>query len=393
MDILKLVDTQKIIGWRRHLHMHPEVSFKEFETTEYIAQQIAKYPGVEVFRPAKTGLVAVLKGGKPGKTIGLRADIDALPITEEVDLPFASKNPGVMHACGHDCHTAMLLGALDVLHRQKDELKGTVKFIFQHAEEHPPGGALEIVNSGLLDDVEAFYGSHVFVDAPPGEVRAAVGPVTANADVFAINIQGVGTHAALPEKGIDTLLVGTEIVRALHTIIARNVSAFDNAVLTIGTFKAGNAHNIIPDTAEILGTVRTTTQEVREAIVKRINDIVNGICAAYGATAEIDYTYGYDAVNNHGGLCDYFAHIVTAALPHVTIEKLEPMMGGEDFSAYSKIAPALFATIGVGPKEGEFFQAHHPKFCVDEDGLPIGTAIYAAFALHAEQIGSFEKAN
>jgi amidohydrolase len=391
MDIYKLVDKQKILDWRRHLHMYPELSFKEFETTEYLVKQIAEYPGIEVFRPAETGLIAVLKGGKPGKTIGLRAEIDALPITEEVDLPFKSKNPGVMHACGHDCHTAMLLGALDLLHSQKDQLAGTVKFIFQHAEEYPPGGAVDLAASGLLDDVEAFYGSHVFIDAPAGTVKAAVGPVTANADVFSISIQGKGTHAAIPEKGIDSLLIGTEIVQALHTVVSRNVSAFDNAVLTVGYFKAGNTHNIVPDTAEIMGTVRTTTPEVRKTMVKRIEDIVSGIGTAYGAVCKLDYTYGYDAVDNHEGMCDYFKHIVTNALPDVNIIKMKPLMGGEDFSAYGKIAPAFFAGIGAGPASGEYFQGHHPKFCVDEAVLPIGTAIYAAFALHAQEIDKFCK--
>jgi len=389
MDILKLVNTQKVLDWRRHIHMHPELSFKEFKTTEYLVQQIEQYPGIEIIRPAKTGLIAILKGGLPGKTIGLRADIDALPITEEVDLPFKSKNPGVMHACGHDCHAAMLLGALDILHGQKDSLKGTVKFIFQHAEEYPPGGAVDMVASGVLDDVEAFYGCHIFMDAPAGTLLAASGPMSANADIFSISIQGKGTHAAIPQKGIDSLLVGSSMVQALHHVVSRNVSAFDNAVLTIGSFHAGNAHNIVPDTAEIQGTVRTNTPDVRKDIVKRINEVVNGICAAYGATCELTYTYGYDAVDNHPGLYDYVKHIAASALPDMAIDKMKPMMGGEDFSAFGKIAPAFFAGIGAGPAEGDYFQGHHPKFCVDEAALPYGTAMYAAFALHAEQIGKF----
>jgi len=389
MDILKMVNTQKVLDWRRHIHMHPELSFNEFETTEYLVQQIEQYPGIEIIRPAKTGLIAILKGGLPGKTIGLRADIDALPITEEVDLPFKSKNPGVMHACGHDCHAAMLLGALDILHGQKDNLKGTVKFIFQHAEEYPPGGAVDMVASGVLDDVEAFYGCHIFMDAPAGTLLAASGPMSANADIFSISIQGKGTHAAIPQKGIDSLLVGSSMVQALHHVVSRNVSAFDSAVLTIGSFHAGNAHNIVPDTAEIQGTVRTNTPEVRKDIVKRINEVINGICAAYGATCELTYTYGYDAVDNHPGLCDYVKHVATSALPGITIDKMKPMMGGEDFSAFGKIAPAFFAGIGAGPAEGDYFQGHHPKFCVDEAALPYGTAMYAAFALHAEQIGKF----
>ncbi|MCL2573772.1 MAG: amidohydrolase [Defluviitaleaceae bacterium] len=382
MDILKLINVQKVIDWRRHLHMYPEVSFKEFETTKYLVEQISKYDGIEILRPAETGIIAVLKGGKPGKTIGLRADIDALPIAEEADVEFKSKNDGVMHACGHDCHAAMLLGALDALHGIKDQLEGTVKFIFQHAEEHPPGGAITLVESGILDDVDAFYGCHVFMDAPAGVVKVSAGPVSANADVFVIDIKGKGTHAAIPEKGIDTLLIGTEIVQALHHIVSRNVSAFENAVLTIGAFNAGHAHNIVPDTARILGTVRTNTPEVREIMVQRINDILKGICAAYGASYELDYTYGYDAVDNDEVLCNYFKDLIIKVLPDVTIDKMKPMMGGEDFSAFSKIAPAFFASIGAGPYSGDYFEGHHPKFCVNEDALPIGAALYAAFAMH-----------
>ena len=382
MDILKMINTQKVVDWRRHLHAHPEVSFKEFETTEYLVQQLAQYPEIEIIRPAATGLLAILKGGKPGKTIGLRADIDALPITEEADVPFASKNPGAMHACGHDCHTAMLLGAVDALYGMKDELCGTVKFIFQHAEEYPPGGAVDFVKSGLLNDVDAFYGSHVFVDAPAGVIKAATGPVSANADIFKITLQGKGSHAARPEKGIDTLLIGTEIVQALHFIVSRNVSAFDNAVVTIGAFNAGHAHNIIPDTAEILGTVRTVNQETRETIKKRIEDTINGICTAYGASGKLDYTYGYDAVVNDAGLNDFIKGIAAKVLPDAEIAEMKPMMGGEDFSAYGAIAPAFFAGIGAKPMDGEHFEGHHPKFRVDEASLPIGTAMYVAFVLH-----------
>ena len=386
MDILKMINTQKVVEWRRHLHAHPEVSFKEFETTEYLVQQLAQYPEIEIIRPAATGLLAVLKGGKPGKTIGLRADIDALPITEEADVSFKSKNPGVMHACGHDCHTAMLLGAIDVLYGMRDELCGTVKFIFQHAEEHPPGGAVDFVKSGILDDIEAFYGSHVFVDSPAGVIKIATGPISANADTFKITLQGKGSHAAKPEKGIDTLLIGTEIVQALHFIVSRNVSAFDNAVVTIGAFNTGHAHNIIPDTAEILGTVRTTNQETRETIKKRIEDTINGICTAYGAKGNLDYTYGYDAVVNDAGLYSFVKDIAVKVLPDIEIAEMKPMMGGEDFSAYSAIAPAFFATIGAGPTDGEYFEGHHPKFRVDEAALPIGTAMYVAFVLHTSQV-------
>jgi len=276
----------------------------------------------------------------------------------------------------------MLLGAIDVLYGIRSNLCGTVKFIFQHAEELPPGGAVDIVKSGILNDVDAFYGSHIFVDAPAGVIKAAAGPVSANADIFKITLQGKGSHAARPEKGVDTLLIGAEVVQALNFIVSRNVSAFDNAVVTIGAFNAGHAHNIIPDTAEILGTVRTTNPETRQTIKKRIEDALNGICAAYGATSQLDYICGYNAVINDVGLYDFVKSIATKALPNVKVIQMQPMMGGEDFSAYSTIAPAFFAGIGAGPTDGEYFEGHHPKFRVDEAALPIGTAMYVAFALH-----------
>jgi amidohydrolase len=248
--------------------------------------------------------VAVLKGGKPGKTVGLRADFDALPVTEEADVAFKSKVPGVSHACGHDCHAAMLLGALDALYQVKDELHGTIKFIFQHGEEAVPGGALEIVKSGVLDDVQAFYASHVFPDALPGVVKCSPGTMTANTDFFRITIVGKGTHGAQPEKGIDSLLVGTEVVQAINFIVSRSVSAFENAVITVGSFHAGTAPNIVPHTAEIKGTVRTMDPKVRDFIEQKISDSANGICSAYGAKCTFHYERGYASVINDEALCE-----------------------------------------------------------------------------------------
>ena len=384
MDIKKTIDTTKLVTWRRHLHMYPETSFQEHESTKYIISQLEQYPGIEILRPTPTGVVAVLKGGLPGKTIGLRADFDALPITEEADVEFKSRNPGAMHACGHDCHAAMLLGAVDVLYKQKDKLTGTVKFIFQHAEELPPGGAIELVKSGVLDDVDAFYGSHVNADLPVGTIKSAAGPVYANTDRFEIIIQGKGCHAARPDKGIDTLLVGLEVVQSLNYIISRNVPSAEPAVLTVGAFNAGTVANIVPDTASIKGTVRTYNAEVRDLIVGRLHDLTNGICKAYGAACTIDFVQGYAAVINDEGLCERFNRLAKETLPDIEIVKMTPVMGGEDFSAYSKIAPSFFAGVGARLEEGEVFPGHHPKYKISEACLPIGCALYVAFALGAE---------
>jgi amidohydrolase len=383
MNLSETIDIQKIINWRRHMHMYPEISFKEYETAKYIAGEIAKYPDVEILHPAGNSVIGVLKGGKSGKTVGLRADFDALPITEEADVDFKSRNPGVAHVCGHDCHAAMLLGALDAMYKIRDELSGTVKFIFQHAEEQVPGGAQEITRSGALNDVQAFYASHVFPDAPAGTIKVSPGCITANTDSFHIKIFGTGAHGAMPEKGIDSLLIGTEIVQALNFIISRCVSAFDNAVLTIGSFHAGAAPNIVPDTAEISGTVRSLKPDVRDLIEQNIKDMANAICTAYGALCETEYERGDVSVVNDEKLWEIFKKSVAEMLPDINITEMRPMMGGEDFSAYQAIAPSLFVSIGAGPKSGERYVNHHPKFLVDEEALPIGTALYIAFATGA----------
>ena len=383
MDIKNRIDAQKIVKWRRHFHMYPELSFKEFETAKYIVAELSKYPEIEILRPAKNSVVAVLKGKKPGKTIGLRADIDALPITEEADVEFKSKNPGVMHACGHDFHAAMLLGAVDVLYQLKDEISGCVKFIFQHAEELVPGGAVDIVASGVLDDVEMFYGSHVFPSAPVGMVRAAIGPIYANADTFYITIKGKGAHGARPEASVDSLLVGLEVAQSLNYIVSRNVAAKERAVVTVGAFNAGSAPNIIPDSAQIMGTTRSYSQQTRDLLEERVKALTKNICAAYGAECIIDFKRGYSAVVNDEKCYFLFKDVLAQTLPEVSFEEMVPIMGGEDFSAYGAIAPSIFVSVGAGPKTGAYYENHNPRLVLDEDALFIGTALYAAFAVKA----------
>ena len=382
MEFLNSAVNEKVINWRRFMHKYPEISFKEEKTAAYIAGEIAKYEGVEIFKPAGNSIVAVLTGGKPGKVVALRADFDALPIVEEADVPFKSENVGVMHACGHDCHAAMLLGALDVLHGRRDELPGRVVFIFQHAEELLPGGAQEIVKSGILGQfgIEAFFAVHVFPDAPVGTVKISPGNMMANTDAFKINIQGRGAHGAMPETGIDTLLIGTEVVQALNFITSRYVAAFDNAVLSIGKFSAGTAPNIIPDTAVIEGTVRSMKPKTRDMIENRVKEMAKNICAAYGGTCSVDYLRGYTSVYNDDRLCREFKEVIAKTLPELNMVDMLPLMGGEDFSAYQAIAPTLFLSLGAMPASGEWYINHHPKFELNEDVLPVGTALYAVFA-------------
>ena len=284
MNIIDLIDTQKVLEWRCHMHKYPEVSFNERETSSYIVKEIeVNYPEVRVLRwdagdvESKTpnyGIVAVLEGGKPGRAVAMRADFDALPMKEETDLEFKSVYENVAHTCGHDCHAAMLLGAMDALYKMRHDIEGTILFVFQHAEEYLPGGAQAIVDTGVFKDfdVKAFYGSHVFPDAPVGCIKFAPGNVTANTDSFDIEIQGKGGHGSMPEMSIDSLLIGTEVVQALNFIVSRYISAFDKAVITVGKFNAGTAANIIPDKAELSATVRSMAPDVRDLIEKSTRD-------------------------------------------------------------------------------------------------------------------------
>ena len=395
MNIMELIDIEKITKWRRHLHKFPEVSFNERETSKYIAAEIAaNFPDVQILRWGDQnvadklpnyGLVGVLKGGKPGKTLALRADFDALPMNEETDLEFKSVYEGAAHTCGHDCHAAMLLGAMDVLYKIRAELAGTILFVFQHAEEYVPGGAQAIIDTGVFNDfnVQAFYASHVFPNTPVNTIKFSPGSATANTDSFKIEIQGKGGHGSMPEKCIDSVVIGTEVVQALNFIVSRYISAFDPAVVTVGKFSAGTTFNIIPDTAEILGTVRSMKPEVRDLIEQKIHELATDICKAYDATCNVTYKRGYASVVSDADLCTLFNNIVAETLPGIKVVDADPLMVGEDFSAYQAIAPTLFVSLGAMPKCGEYYINHHPKFMVNEDVLPLGTALYVAFATKA----------
>ncbi|OTN87838.1 hypothetical protein A5819_000286 [Enterococcus sp. 7E2_DIV0204] len=371
-----------MVKWRRHLHQHPELSFHEVETAKYIKKVLADFPNLEVSSLTENSVIAILKGSKPGKTIALRADIDALPIVEEADVDFPSENPGVMHACGHDTHTAMLLGAIKTLTGMQDKIAGTVKFIFQPAEEEPPGGAKLLVEAGVMDDVDQVFGLHIAPNIPVGMVGTRKGPASAASDVFTLKIQGKGSHGSTPDLSVDPIMIGVEIITNLNNIVSRNVSPFDNAVISIGEFNAGKTANVIPDTAKIQGTVRTNNKEVRAFIQKRIEGIIDGICKMYDATYDLDYLLGYSEVNNDSDATD----IVMAAAEKVVgkermFEALK-MMGGEDFSAYTDVRPGSFFILGGGTAaEGCGYMNHHPKFKIMEECFPVGAGMHTQIIL------------
>lgn len=378
MDWVEQLPVEKISEWRRHLHRNPELSFKEFETSQFIYDTLSTFPNLELTRPTPTSVVATLVGtAGEGKTIALRADMDALPIQEESDVDFKSVNDGVMHACGHDTHVAMLLGAASVLSGMKDKIAGTVKFIFQHAEELVPGGAQELVDVGVLKDVDEIYGIHIFPTMKAGSIGiVTTGYATTAADGFYLKIQGRGSHASTPELAIDPIVVGSEIVLALQTIVSRNVKASDMAVLSVGEFHSGQAPNIIADTAQLSCSIRTISEEARDLMEKRVKEIIEHITASYGATYELNYIRGYAALYNTPEL----AHKAIASAKKVLDEDLvyeaKMLMGSEDFAAYTKVVPGCFMFLGGGTEEdGCGYFNHHPKFKIVEDSMFNGTKV------------------
>ena len=374
---IEQIPTEKIVEWRRFLHQNPELSFKEFKTSQFIYDTLSTFPNLEITRPTETSVVATLVGGAgEGKTIALRGDIDALPVTEEADVEFKSTEEGIMHACGHDTHTAMLLGAAHILSNMKDELAGTVKFIFQHAEEQPPGGAQEIVDAGVLEGVDEIYGLHIMPNLEVGSIGVTSGFATTAADGFFLKIQGRGSHGAMPEDSIDPIVVGSEIVMALQTVVSRNVKPSEMAVVSIGEFHSGQAPNIIADTAKLSCTIRTTNEDVRQLIEKRVKSIIEHVTASHGATYELDYVHGCSAVYNTPELAEKARAAAQKVLGEEFVYDAPMLMGSEDFSAYTNVTKGCFLWLGGGKAEqGCGYMNHHPKFKIIEDALISGTKV------------------
>jgi amidohydrolase len=370
--------TDQVVAWRRHLHRHPEPSYEEHETARFIASTLDAIGGLEVRRPSPTSVVARLRTGRPGRTLAIRADIDALPIHEDSGVEFASERDGVMHACGHDGHTAMLLGAAAELTLRAGELSGEVRFLFQPAEERPPGGARELVAAGALDGVDLVTGCHLWTPLPCGQVAAWDGPAMAAADFFALAITGEGGHAGLPHTAVDTVAVGAQVVTNLQHVVARRTDPLQGAVLSVGTFHAGDAANVLPGRAELTGTVRTFDPAVRERMPQLLEEVVRGVTAAHGAGYELHYTLGYAPVVNDPGV----TALVRGALGEVT--DMAPLTGGDDFSALQAEVPGCYFFVGAGSEEaGATYPHHHPRFRIDERALAIGTRAHVRTALRA----------
>lgn len=375
-----------VIADRRHLHEHPELGFEEVETSRFVAERLGSL-GVEDVQTgiAKTGVTGLIRGGRgPGKTVLLRADMDALPILEENDVPYVSRHAGVMHACGHDGHTAVLLGVARLLMDRRDSFAGTVKLLFQPAEELPPGGAKPMIGAGVLENphVDAVFGLHVDQSAPVGQISLAPGPAMAAADRFNIVIKGKGGHGAKPEIAVDPIAIGSQIVVALQTLVSREVDPITAAVVSVCAFQSGSAFNVIPDTAELRGTVRTFTAENREFLSKRIPELVKGIATAMRAEAEVDYTFGYPATVNDEAMTELVREAVGEIVGAENVITAAPRMGAEDFSYFLQERPGAFYFVGSNNEErGLTWGHHHPRFDIDEAVLGVGVETLAQTAL------------
>lgn len=375
---VKDIPVEKVIEWRRHIHQNPELSFQEKATSAYVDSILTSFGNIEVLRPTPTSVVGILRGGKTGSTVAFRADMDALPVTEETGLPFASAIDGVMHACGHDLHTAMLLGTAATLSSMQSQVKGTVYFIFQHAEEQIPGGSQPIIDSGVLNDVKAFFGMHVFPYKEAGAIGVLpVGAASTNADAFYLTIQGRGSHGSTPNLSIDPVVTGAEIVTALQTIVSRNVPPGEMAVISVGKFQSGTVSNVIPDKAQLDGTVRSITESTRQLLAERIKAIIDNIAKANGATYTLDYQTGYPAIENDRDLTDVARASAIDILGNEKVFDASRMTASEDFAKYREIAPICFLTLGTGPG----YMNHHPKFSPDESSMISGIKVQVQVVL------------
>ena len=375
-----------VVADRRHFHENPELAFEEVKTAAYVAERLQQL-GVEDIKTGvgKTGVTGLIRGEKgDGKVVMLRADMDALPILEEVDAEYKSKVDGVMHACGHDAHTAMLLGVARILMQHKANFKGTVKVLFQPAEEVPPGGAQAMIKDGALEDprVDAAFGLHVASDMPAGQIGWRSGPGSAGSDRFRAVIKGKGGHAARPQSSTDPVVIAAQIIIALQSLVSRETDPMDSVVLSTTAVLAGEAFNVIPDTAELRGTVRTIDPDSRERMEKRVQEVIKGIAQTLGAETEITYIKGYPSLQNDEAMADIVRRAAIEVVGEDQVIESGLGLGGEDFSYFSLEVPSCFFRCGTRNEERDIVWGHHhPKFDVEEEGFVNGMATMANAAI------------
>lgn len=362
----------EMVGIRRHLHEYPELSFEEVETPSYIATFHRELGHVVREGVGGRGVVAILRGGKPGKTVALRADFDALAIQEENDVPYKSKIAGKMHACGHDGHTATLLGLAKALNAMRDQIEGNVVFIHQHAEEVAPGGAKPMIEDGCLEGVDVIFGTHLWAPTPLGEILVKDGAIMAAADKVEITVQGKGGHGAEPHHSIDAVTLASQFVVNAQQLVSRRIDPLKSAVLTIGHFEAINPFNVIADRVLLAGTIRTFEEEVRIQMEQELEAVLNATCLAFGASYEYRYTRGYPPVYNHQRETEFLAQLASTVPGVDQVITCPPFMIGEDFAYYLEKVPGTFFFTGAKKPEWETaYPHHHARFDFDERAMLI----------------------
>ncbi|NHN28476.1 amidohydrolase [Paenibacillus agricola] len=377
-SLLQAIDLQvpQMVSWRRYLHQHPELSYYEYETAAFVAKHLQQW-GLEVrTQVGGNGIVARLKGKGNGPTVALRADMDALPIQDEKTCEYASTIKGIMHACGHDAHTATLLGVAKVMAEHTEQPEGDVVFIFQHAEEQSPGGAVSMIQDGALDGVDYVYGIHLWTPFPVGSAYSKPGAMMAAADEFIIVVKGKGGHGGLPHQTIDSVVIASQIVINLQTIVSRSVDPVEPCVVSVGSFHSGNSFNVIAETAALNGTVRTYDAALRLKVEHLMENIVRQTCEMYGADYTFEYKRGYPPVVNNESEFDRFLHAGSKVVP---VQQAPLIMAGEDFAYYLHDRKGCFMFVGAGNAEqGIIYPHHHPKFDIDETSMRDAARLFIA---------------
>lgn len=398
-SIMKAAESieDKVINWRHEIHENPELSNREFKTAEKIAEHL-KSLGIEVETGiAKTGVVGVLKGDNPGKVVALRADIDALPVTERNDLSFKSTvtanflgaETGVMHACGHDTHVAILMGTAEILAQQKDKINGTVKFIFQPAEEGPPpgeeGGASLMIKEGVLKspDVDAIFGLHINSGTPVGQINYKPGGIMAAVERFVVNVKGKQTHGSQPWGGVDPIYISSKIIDGFQSIISRESNLLvEPAVITVGKITSGVRFNIIPESAELIGTVRTLDPKMRELIIRRMTEMAEGLAKAYGGSATIEFQSNTAITYNDEKLTEQMLPTLKQVAGDTNVNLVKATTGGEDFSYFQEEVPGFYFFLGgMTPGNTEAYPHHTPDFMIDDEGMLLGVKVMSQLTL------------
>lgn len=368
-----------LVEWRRHFHRYPELSWQEHETSQTVARMLTQI-GIPIRKAAGTGVIGSIAGKKPLPVVALRADMDALPVLESSDIPFCSQNAGIMHACGHDAHTAMLLGAAHVLSQCRDAFCGEIRLIFQPAEEDLTG-ARAMIAEGVLKDAGAIFGLHVWSHLDAGKIAIDAGPRMASADKFVIRVRGKGGHGAAPHHGIDAIPAAASVIANLQTIVSRHTSPFETLVITIGKISGGTAFNVLCAEVEMEGTVRCMKPGIRDQIPEAIERVVVHSCGAHRAEGRVEYITRTPVVVNDSDLSQIARTAAEALFGPDVLFSMGPSIGSEDFAWYGEKVPAVFAFLGTGKSRGNVAPHHSPGFDLDESVLWMGTALYAKFAM------------